>query len=118
MSRRFCLTLDLKNDPKLIAQYKRYHEKVWPEIIESIKDSGIEDMEIYLLGTRMFMIMEVNDSFHLREESQGRQAQSQGAGVGRTHVEVPAGAAAGEKGREVAADGEALQVGRVKRHPH
>jgi L-rhamnose mutarotase len=63
MSRRFCLTLDLKDDPKLIAEYKRYHEKVWPEIIESIKDSGIEDMEIYLLGTRMFMIMDVNDSF-------------------------------------------------------
>ena len=63
MSRRFCLTLDLKDDPKLIAQYKRYHEKVWPEIVESIKESGIEDMEIYLLGTRMFMIMEVNDTF-------------------------------------------------------
>jgi len=63
MSRRFCLTLDLKDDPKLIAEYQRYHEKVWPEIVESIKESGIEDMEIYLLGTRMFMIMEVNDTF-------------------------------------------------------
>ena len=63
MSRRFCLTLDLKDDPKLIAEYKRCHEKIWPEITESIKESGIEDMEIYLLGTRMFMIMEVNDSF-------------------------------------------------------
>jgi L-rhamnose mutarotase len=63
MKRRFCLTLDLKNDPKLIAEYKRYHEKIWPEITRSIRDSGIEDMEIYLLGTRMFMIMEVNESF-------------------------------------------------------
>jgi|SRR6266481_8025762 len=63
MSRRFCLTLDLKDDPKLIAEYKRYHEKVWPEIVESITDSGIEDMEIYLLGTRLFMIMDVSDSF-------------------------------------------------------
>src|ERR1700756_838261 len=63
MRRRFCLTLDLKNDPKLIAEYKRYHEKIWPEIAQSIKDSGIEDMEIYLLGTRMFMIMEVNENF-------------------------------------------------------
>ena len=63
MTRRFCLTLDLKDDPKLIAQYKRYHEKLWPEITRSIKDSGIEDMEIYLLGTRMFMIIEVNKSF-------------------------------------------------------
>jgi L-rhamnose mutarotase len=63
MNRRFCLTLDLKNDPALIAEYKRYHQKIWPEITQSIKDSGIEDMEIYLLGTRMFMIMEVNEHF-------------------------------------------------------
>ncbi|MGA7752773.1 MAG: L-rhamnose mutarotase [Candidatus Sulfotelmatobacter sp.] len=63
MTRRYCLTLDLKDDPELIAEYKRYHEKVWPEIARSIRDSGIEDMEIYLLGTRMFMIMEVGESF-------------------------------------------------------
>lgn len=63
MKRRYCLTLDLKDDPKLIAEYKRYHQKIWPEITRSIKDAGIEDMEIYLLGTRMFMIMEVNETF-------------------------------------------------------
>lgn len=63
MNRRFCLTLDLKNDPKLIADYKQHHEKIWPEITASIRDSGIVDLEIYLLGTRMFMIMEVNESF-------------------------------------------------------
>lgn len=63
MSKRHCLTLDLKNDPQLIAEYKRYHKKIWPEITESLKDSGIEDLEIYLLGTRMFMIMDVSDSF-------------------------------------------------------
>jgi L-rhamnose mutarotase len=63
MKRRFCLTLDLKNDPKLIAEYRRYHEKIWSEITRSIKDSGIEDMEIYLLGTRMFMIIEVSENF-------------------------------------------------------
>ena|SRR5271157_1335519 len=63
MSKRYCLTLDLKDDPRLIAEYKKHHERVWPEITKSIKDSGIEDMEIYLLGTRMFMIMEVSDRF-------------------------------------------------------
>ena len=63
MITRYCLTLDLKDDPKLIAEYRRYHEKIWPEIAKSISDAGIEDMEIYLLGTRMFMIMEVNDKF-------------------------------------------------------
>ncbi|HEY6386101.1 MAG TPA: L-rhamnose mutarotase [Candidatus Acidoferrum sp.] len=63
MNRRYGLTLDLKDAPELIAEYKRYHEKIWPEIAKNIKDSGIEDMEIYLLGTRMFMVMEVNDKF-------------------------------------------------------
>ncbi len=63
MNRRYCLTLDLKDDPQLMAEYKRYHQKIWPEIARSIKDAGIEDMEIYLLGTRMFMVMEVNEKF-------------------------------------------------------
>ena len=63
MTKRYCLALDLKDDPKLIAEYRKYHEKIWPEITRSIRDSGIEDLEIYLLGTRLFMIMEVNESF-------------------------------------------------------
>jgi L-rhamnose mutarotase len=70
MNRRFCLTLDLKNDPVLIAEYKRYHQKIWTEITQSIKDSGIEDMEIYLLGARMFMIMEVNERFSFEAKGQ------------------------------------------------
>lgn len=73
MNRRFCLTLDLKDDPKLIEEYKRYHREVWPEIIRSIKESGIEDMEIYLLGTRMFMIMEVNESFSFEAKAKADQ---------------------------------------------
>jgi L-rhamnose mutarotase len=70
MSRRFCLTLDLKNDPALIAEYKRYHQKIWPEITQSIKDSGIDDLEIYLQGTRMFMIMDANESFSFEAKAQ------------------------------------------------
>ena len=69
MNRRFCLTLDLKDDPALIAEYRKYHEKIWPEITESIKNSGVVDMEIYLLGTRMFMIMEVNESFSFEKKA-------------------------------------------------
>lgn len=66
--------LDLKDDPKLIAEYKRYHEKIWPEITRSIRDSGIEDMEIYLLGTRMFMIMEVSESFSFAKKAAADKA--------------------------------------------
>jgi L-rhamnose mutarotase len=63
MTRRYCLTLDLKDDPKLIVEYRRHHEKIWPEITKSIRDTGIVNLEIYLLGTRMFMIMEVDENF-------------------------------------------------------
>ena len=72
-TRRYCLTLDLKDDPALIAEYKKYHEKIWPEITKSIKDAGIEDMEIYLLGPRMFMIMEVNDTFTFEAKARADQ---------------------------------------------
>jgi L-rhamnose mutarotase len=73
MNRRFCFTLDLKNDPALIAEYRKHHEKIWPEITESIKNSGIVDMEIYLLDTRLFMIMEVNESFTFEKKTRADQ---------------------------------------------
>lgn len=70
MNRRYCLTLDLKEDPQLIAEYKCHHQSVWPEVLQSIRDSGILGLEIYLLGTRMFMVMEVDEHFSF--ESKGR----------------------------------------------
>jgi L-rhamnose mutarotase len=63
MTRRYCLALDLKSDPRLIDEYKKHHREVWPEITQSIRDAGIQEMEIYLLGTRLFMIVEVKDGF-------------------------------------------------------
>lgn len=74
MSRRYCLTLDLKDDSALIAEYKRHHGKIWPEITQSIRDSGIEDLEIYLLGTRLFMIMEVGDGFSFGAKAEADRA--------------------------------------------
>ena len=65
---RYCLALDHKDDPALIAEYEQYHKQVWPEILESIKSSGIENMEIYRTGNRMFMIMETNASFSFEEK--------------------------------------------------
>ena len=70
MTHRYCLTLDLKDDPNLIAEYKKHHERIWPEITDSIKRSGIEDLEIYLLGARLFMIMEVDDRFSLAAKAE------------------------------------------------
>jgi len=70
MNRRLCFTLDLKSDPGLIAQYRKYHEKIWPEITYSLRESGIVDAEIYLRDTRMFMILEVDESFSLKKKAQ------------------------------------------------
>ena len=61
--RRYALTLDLKDDPALIAEYEKYHRAVWPEILESITGSGIVNMQIYRFDNRLFMIMETDDSF-------------------------------------------------------
>ena len=66
---RHCFALDLKDDEKLISEYKTYHNEVWPEITASIVDSGIEALEIYCIGNRLFMIMEVNDSFSFEKKS-------------------------------------------------
>jgi len=60
-TKRYCQTLDLREDPELIAAYKKLHtkESIWPETLEAIKASGILEMEIYLLDNRLFMIIEM-----------------------------------------------------------
>ncbi|SDE26874.1 L-rhamnose mutarotase [Niabella drilacis] len=66
--KRFCLTLDLKDDPGLIARYEQYHQAdgVWPEIIEGIRSCGIAAMDIYRAGNRLMMILEAADDFDLQ----------------------------------------------------
>ena len=62
-SMRYCLALDLKDDPARIAEYEEYHKRIRPEIEASIRESGITEMEIYRIGNRLFMIMETDDTF-------------------------------------------------------
>ena len=67
--KRYCLALDLVDDPILIKKYEDMHRCVWPEIKESITSAGIATMEIYRFANRLFMIMEVNDSFSFENKS-------------------------------------------------
>ena len=110
MSRRFCLALDLKDDPVLIAEYRKYHEKIWPEITQSLKDSGIEDLEIYLLGTRTFMIMEATLSFSFEERAKADEHRSEGASLGAAHVGIPASVARSKARPEMATHGTYFQA--------
>ena len=68
--KKYCFALDLVDDSKLIETYKKHHQNVWPEILDSIKDSGIVDAEIYLVQNRLFMIIEGDDSFSLEKKSE------------------------------------------------
>ena len=63
MTRRYALALDLADDPHLIAEYERHHTRVWPAIEESLRGSGIDRLEIYRTGNRLFMVMEVSSAF-------------------------------------------------------
>ena len=74
MTRRYCLALDLKDDPDLIADYERHHESVWPEITRSIRGAGIEDMEIYRVGNRLCMVMEVSEEFSFEAKAAADRA--------------------------------------------
>ena len=63
--KRYCKTLQLENDTRLIEEYKNLHAigNPWPEITHGMKDVGIIDMEIYLDGTTLFMIMDTEENF-------------------------------------------------------
>ena len=72
--KRYCLALDLKDDPRLIAEYENYHKHVWPEIIKSIQDAGIEKLEIYRSGNRLFMIIEAITDFSFDKKNKADAA--------------------------------------------
>ena len=58
--KRYCQTLELRDNPELIAEYRKRHgrENAWPEILKGIREVGILEMEIYIVGTKLFMIVE------------------------------------------------------------
>lgn len=63
--KRYCQTLSLRDNPELIEAYRKAHskEEVWPEIRAGIREVGILEMEIYILGSKLFMIVETPLNF-------------------------------------------------------
>lgn len=59
----FAQVLDLKNDSEIIEKYEKYHRNAWPEVIESLKETGIERMEIFRVGNHLFMYYSAPDDF-------------------------------------------------------
>jgi L-rhamnose mutarotase len=67
---RFCLTLDLRPEPELIAEYIKFHRVGRPEIHRSIRDAGVFAMQIYHLNGRLFMIMDTSDDFTFEKKAE------------------------------------------------
>jgi len=85
--KRYCKTLSLKDDPQLIEDYKKVHAPgaAWPEITQGMKDVGIVDMEIYIFGTRLFMIMDTVADFD-HEKAMAELAKKPRQSEWETHV--------------------------------
>ena len=63
---RQVLAVDLKDDPAVVAAYTAHHERVWPEVLHSLQRAGIEDMQIYMLGRRLVMIVDTAEGVDFR----------------------------------------------------
>lgn len=74
--KKFCLALDLIDDPELIAEYEKYHQNVWPEIKQSILNSGIINMKIYRVQNRLFMIVEADENFSFEAKNEADKNNS------------------------------------------
>lgn len=69
MIQQHVLLLDLKDDPASIAAYEEWHRKVWPGILKSIQEAGIEDLQIFRAGNRLVMLMHTNTQFDFTAKS-------------------------------------------------
>jgi L-rhamnose mutarotase len=100
MSTRYVLTLDLKDDPGKIEDYKRHHRAVWPEVLRSLRKVGVRQMEIYDLGRRLMMVMDVKDGFDRKRDFARHNASdprcAEWESLMKTFQEPPPGAKPGE----------------------
>jgi len=102
LMKTYCLALDLKDDPQLIEEYKNYHrpEHIWPEVLEVIKADGVLSEEIYLVGTRMVMVLRTTDDFSFETKGENIRSNLQMCAweelMGKYQQAIP-GAKPGEK---------------------
>ena len=85
--KKYCFALDLIDEKDKIDSYIEYHKKVWPEIYNSIRDSGVKKLEIFQIQNRLFMILEASEKFSLDNKAQ-MDAKIYCSKMGKTDVEI------------------------------
>lgn len=73
---RYVLTVNLKQDPSIIETYRQHHARVWPEVLQSLREAGVERMDIHLLGRQLVMIVELSDGLDFRRAFAAHLASS------------------------------------------
>ena len=63
---RHVLTLDLRDGPAVIEAYLAHHRRVWPEVLSSLRSAGLADLQIYMLGRRLVMLVDLPDGLDVR----------------------------------------------------
>jgi L-rhamnose mutarotase len=63
---RHVLAVDLRDDPAVIDAYTAHHRRVWPEVLRSLRGAGIADLQIYLLGRRLVMLVDLHDGLDVQ----------------------------------------------------
>ena len=100
MSRRYVFTVNLKDDPGVVDLYKRHHREVWPEVQASLGRVGVEEMDIYLLGRRLVMVVVMRDGLDYRTAFETHASSSERVAewerLMQSLQEPPAEARAGE----------------------
>jgi L-rhamnose mutarotase len=98
--KRFVLTLDLRDDPRAVAEYEAHHRAVWPEVLASLRRIGIRAMDIYRLGRRLVMVMDTRDDFDRRKSFAAHVASdprcAEWEALMKTYQQPPPGAQPGE----------------------
>jgi L-rhamnose mutarotase len=62
--KEFAKTILLKDDEATIARYRNYHNHIWPEVVKSFRQVGVQDIKIWMIGRRLFMLMTTTDAFN------------------------------------------------------
>jgi L-rhamnose mutarotase len=73
---RTVLTVKLKDEPGIVDTYRRHHRAVWPEVQASLRQAGVDEMDIYLLGHRLVMVVEMRDGIDYRTAFQAHAGSS------------------------------------------
>jgi len=68
MSKRYCFAVDLIDDERMMREYEAHHRSIWPEVVDGFHRAGIENVELYRTGNRLFMILDTDDQFSFEKK--------------------------------------------------